>query len=215
MYFLAGIAFLAISAVLNIYEEPSEMQDSIIPKTTTIAEVKENIKMTGTPADNYSPDERKQHCGKPDDKSNRYIQEFEIPTPCTQPLSIITDSDGKVWFAQTNTGNLAMFDPLSEEFIEYPNDKWALGKISMMWGMSYTQDNEIWFTDEANDFLWKFSIPEKTYSKFDFPTNAGKSFPQKITFHDDHFLINDFTRRGMSSFRSLNGGIWMEMTFRR
>jgi len=63
----------------------------------------------------------------------------------------------------------------------------------MIWGMVYTPDHEIWFTDEANDLLWKFSIKEKKYSKFDFPSKGGNSFPQKIEFYDGYFLINDFT----------------------
>lgn len=37
-----------------------------------------------------------------------------------------------------------------------------------MWGIFYTQDDEVWFADEAYGALWKFSIPEKTYSSFDF-----------------------------------------------
>ncbi|MBT8252281.1 MAG: lyase [Nitrosopumilus sp.] len=126
-------------------------------------------------------------------KETPFIKEFEIPTPCTQPLSIITDSNGKVWFLQTNTGNITMFDPISEEFIEYENDLWNLKAVSMMWGIIYTEDNEIWFTDEINDFLWKFSISDKTYSKFPFPGDVKNAFPQKIGYYEGYFMINDFT----------------------
>ncbi|KFM20267.1 Virginiamycin B lyase protein [Marine Group I thaumarchaeote SCGC AAA799-P11] len=62
-----------------------------------------------------------------------------------------------------------------------------------MWGMVITEDNEIWFTDETNDFLWKFSIDEKTYSKMDFPKEIENSFPQKLEYYNGYFLINDFT----------------------
>lgn len=193
LYFIAGIAFFVVTAVLlTIYDEPSVTTEDNVIKTST-PEIKEQVELTGTPADHYSPDERAQHCGNSETKSNQYIQEFEIPTPCTQPLSIIADSDGKIWFAQTNTGNLAMFDPVSEEFTEYENDKWDLKRASMVWGIFYTQDDEIWFTDDAHGSLWKFSIPEKKYFKFDIPTDKGKSYPQKIGFYNDNFVINDFT----------------------
>ena len=195
LYFIAGIAFFVVTAVLlTIYDELSATttEDNVVKNT--IPEIKEQIELTGTPADNYSPDEREQHCGNSNAKSNQYIQEFKIPTPCTQPLSIITDSDGKVWFIQTNTGNLAMFDPISEKFTEYQNDQWNLKRVSMMWGIAYTQeDDEIWFTDEAHDYLWKFSIKDKTYSKIDFPGKTETSFPQKIGYHDGKFIMNDFT----------------------
>lgn len=186
------------AVVLTSYDESSETQNNTskiendVSKTTS--EINEPIKLTGTPADRYPPNEQDQHCGKSDAKSNSYIKEFEIPTPCSQPLSIITDSEGKVWFIQTNTGNLTMFDPESNKFTEYQNDLWALQKVSMMWGIAYTQDDdEIWFTDEVNDFLWKFSIKDKNYSKIDFPGKKETSFPQKIEYHDGYFLINDFT----------------------
>ena len=193
LYFIAGIAFFVVAAILlTIYDESSTTtEDNVV--TTTVPEIKEQVELTGTPADHYSVDEREQHCGNSIAKSNQYIQEFDIPTPCTQPLSIITDSYGKIWFAQTNTGNLAMFDPDSEEFTEYENDLWDLNRASMIWGIFYTQDDEIWFTDDAHGSLWKFSIPEKKYFKFDIPTYKGKPYPQKIGFHNDNFVINDFT----------------------
>ncbi|MFQ5440162.1 MAG: lyase [Nitrosopumilaceae archaeon] len=191
LYFIVGFAILiASSIVITFYDESLEGKEEI---SKTTIEPEEYVEITGTPADNYAPKERDQHCGNSDAKSNHYILEFEVPTPCAQPLSIITDSDGNIWFAQTNTGNLAMFDPVSEEFIEYQNEMWSSDRATMMWGIFYTPDDEIWFTDEANDFLWKFSIPEKKYSKFDFPGKKENSFPQKIEFHNDNFLINDFT----------------------
>jgi len=187
---ISSFVIVIISALMfTINTQSYEQKENSVTSSTPMPE----IEMTGTPADNYPPKEREQHCGISDAKSNTYISEFKVPTPCTQPLSIISDFEGKIWFAQTNTGNLAMFDPKSEEFIEYPNDKWNSNRATMMWGMVYTTDNEIWFTDETNDFLWKFSIPEKKYSKFEFPGNIGKSFPQKIEFYNDYFLINDFT----------------------
>ena len=63
---------------------------STSPTTTT----------TGTPADNYPDDKRTTFCGTGVAKSNRYITEFKVPTVCTQPLAITTDSSGAVWFTE-------------------------------------------------------------------------------------------------------------------
>ena len=193
LYVIAGFAFFIAAAILfAIYDEPSvTIEDDTFE--TDVPKIKEKIELTGTPLDHYPPDEREQHCGNSEAKSNQYIQEFKIPTPCTQPLSITTDSNGKIWFAQTNTGNLAMFDPESGEFTEYENEQWDLKRTSMIWGIFYTQDDEIWFTDDVYGSLWKFSIPEKTYSKFTIPTDKVKPYPQKIELYNDNFVINDFT----------------------
>lgn len=202
---MSGFVFLIIAMVtVTIYYELQKTQGNISEMQENVPEIQENVpeiepktakyvEKTGTPADNYSPDERDSHCGKADAKSNQYIQEFEITTPCTQPLSIITDAEDNVWFVQSNTGNIATFDPVSKEFTEYENDQWGLKKASMMWGIAYTDDNEVWFTDETNDVLWRFSIDDKTYSKFDFPGESKNEFPQKIEYYDNHFFINDFT----------------------
>ena len=190
LIFGGTLTLIGVALGLALYSEFPKDQD---PLPEPISQEIKFVEMTGTPADNYSPDERDQHCGSADAKSTQYIQEFEIPTPCTQPLSIITDSEDKIWIIQTNTGNLTMFDPMSEEFTEYENDQWTLKQPSMMWGIVYTPDNEIWFTDEANGYLWKFSIDNKTYSKFDFPKKSNNSYPQKMGYYEDNFVINDFT----------------------
>ena len=57
-------------------------------------------------------------------RSNEYVKEYKIPTACTQPLAITVDHNGIVWFAQTNTGKVTKFDPLTETFTEYDNPVW-------------------------------------------------------------------------------------------
>ena len=70
----------------------------------------------------YSDDESLQFCSTNEQAmSNEYVKEYKIPTPCTQPLAITVDHNGMVWFAQTNTGKVAKFDPLTETFTEYDN----------------------------------------------------------------------------------------------
>ena len=186
IFFVIGMALLIVLAVtFTILDEPEKTQIEIIEEP--------EIEITGTPADKYAPDEREQHCGSSNAKSNQYIKEFKIPTPCTQPLSIIADDNGKIWFTQTNTGNIAMFDPESEEFTEYPNDMWSVNGASMSWGIAITEDDEIWYTDDKYGAMWRFSIPEETYSMFEIKGKTQKSSPQKIGLYNDNFVINDFT----------------------
>ena len=89
------------------------------------------ITITGTPEDNFPDEQRAQFCGSSDAKSTTYVREFSIPTLCTNPLAVVTDYDGNVWFAETNTGKLAKFDPVSETFTEYDNPLWPIGGRSM------------------------------------------------------------------------------------
>ena len=154
--------------------------------------------VTGTPMDNYPDVQRVQFCGSEDTaKSNHYVKEYKIPTPCTQPLAITSDPIGNLWFTQTNTGQVAKFDPKTEQFTEYYNLRWPMGVNelpvrSMMWGIDYSPDDSIWFTDEATDGVWKFSISDKKYERTDYPT-SGDSLPQRLSVEGSQVIVNDFT----------------------
>src|SRR5579885_1521533 len=87
--------------------------------------------ITNTPADNYPDDKRATFCETGPAKSTKYITEFKIPTACTQPLAIMTDPSGAVWFTESNTGNVGKFDLSSKTFQEFPNTQWQKGEKSM------------------------------------------------------------------------------------
>ena len=153
----------------------------------------EKVTITGTPMDNYPDVQRAQFCGSNEEaKSTRYVTEYKIPTPCTQPLAIVTDTAGNVWFAQTNTGNITKFDPRTETFHEFDNPRWPQGARSMMWGIDYSPDDSLWFTDEAFDSIWKFSIQDESYQRTDYP-RVMDSLPQKLAVDGSMIIVNDFT----------------------
>ncbi len=150
------------------------------------------ITLTGSPADNFPDDQRAQFCGSGNSTSTDYVKEFQIPTPCTNPLAITMDYDGNVWFAETNTGNLGKFIPANETFTEYTNPFWPSGGRSMMWGIDYAPDGSVWYTDEAYDSLWKFSTIDETYQPLQYPSQ-GNSLPQKLQITGSQIIVNDFT----------------------
>jgi len=161
----------------------------------------------------YSDDESLQFCSANEQaRSNEYVKEYKIPTACTQPLAITVDPYGMVWFAQTSTGKVAKFDPLTETFTEYDNSVWEnvekafiVSAIennmeptklrSMMWGIDYFPDGSIWFTDERTDAIWKFSIDTESYDRISYSqTDENKSsLPQKLVIEGSKIIVNDFT----------------------
>ena len=150
------------------------------------------VTVTGTPADNFPDEDRAQFCGSNNPQSTDYVQEFSIPTVCTNPLAIVTDYDGNVWFTQTNTGKIAKFDPTTKIFNEYDNPSWPQGGSSMMWGIDYAPDGNIWFTDDTHDSVWKFSPSEETYDRLAYPSDEN-SLPQKLQVDGSQIIINDFS----------------------
>ena len=151
-----------------------------------------DVTKTGTPADNFPDDQRAQFCGSGDAKSTLFVKEYTIPTPCTNPLAIVADYDGNIWFAQTNTGKLAKFDPQTESFTEFDNPSWPEGGRSMMWGIDYSPDGSVWFTDETYDSLWRFSPDTEKYQRISYPSD-GNSLPQRLKIDGSQIIVNDFT----------------------
>ncbi|MFB5606200.1 MAG: lyase [Nitrosarchaeum sp.] len=150
------------------------------------------VVLTGTPADNFPVAQREQFCGSGNAKSTVFIKEYSIPTVCTNPLAIVTDYNGNVWFAQSNTGKLAKFDPIKNSFTEFDNPMWPKNGRSMIWGIDYSPDGSIWYTDESFDSVWQFSIADKKYQRIDYPS-TGDSLPQKLKVYGSQIVINDFT----------------------
>jgi virginiamycin B lyase len=165
----------------------------------------EQITTTGTPADNFPDEQRPRFCGTGDAKSNAYVTEFKIPTACTQPLAITVDQQGAVWFAQTNTGKIAKFDPESEYFTEYSNPLWPEMGRSMMWGMDYSYDGNIWYTDDAHNSIWKFSTADGSYQRIEYPAN-GDSLPQHLKIKSSQIILNDFYGGKISFFDTRQTG---------
>ncbi len=150
-----------------------------------------DVTLTGTPADNFSEEQRSKFCGTGNAKSNNYVKEYKIPTDCTLPQAITTDPQGNIWFVESNTGNLAKFDPVLESFTEYENSLWPKTEHSMMWGMDYAPDGTIWFTDEKYNSVWKFNIQDAEYQRIPFPSEDN-SYPQRLEIHGSKLIINDF-----------------------
>ena len=217
--FFAIVAGIMLSSGVTIAINPAQwFGDSFLvdEKCVEIPTVEEldafDLDALGLELD-YSGDEERQFCSANESNaSNEYVKEYKIPTACTQPLAITVDHSGMVWFAQTNTGKVAKFDPLTETFTEYTNPVWeqiekmfVLSSIennmeptklrSMIWGIDYLPDGSIWFTDENTDAIWKFSIDTESYSRISYSKmdEDSSSLPQKLVIEGSKIIINDFT----------------------
>ena len=156
--------------------------------------------MTGTPMDNFPDDQRATFCGGSDAKSTSYVQEYKIPTLCTQPLAIKVAPDGNVWFVESNVGQIAKFDPISEKFTEFENDMWPEGARTMSWGMDYSSDGTMWYTDGSFDTLWRFDTIGETYDAVSYPPSEDGSLPQKLAIRGSNIIVNDFTGSKITFF---------------
>ena len=231
--FFAVVAGIMLSSGVTIAINPGQWFD--VDDSSTIADITDeeldtfDLDSLGLDL-GYNAAESLQFCSTNDQPmSNKYVKEYKIPTVCTQPLAITVDHEGTVWFAQTNTGKIAKFDPITEAFTEYDNAVWEeieklmiLNAIendmqpiklrSMMWGMDYFSDGSIWYTDEATDSIWKFSIDEEFYDVISYREaheDSIQSLPQKLVLEGSKIIINDFAAGKLSflDYAQMNQGL--------
>ncbi len=199
---LIAISFMAVFALSTIaVVSPSVFKFNNLDNS--------QVERTGTPKDNYPPDKWTTFCQSENEtRATKYIKEFKIPTLCTQPLSITTDPSGNVWFTETNTGNIAEFNPTTNSFQEFKNPLWQKGEKSMTWGIYYEPDGSIWFSDSRQNLIWKFNTQTKDYISFVFPKTSGQSegFPQMLKAAGSDLVVNDFTGRKISIFSTNQTG---------
>jgi virginiamycin B lyase len=111
------------------------------------------------------------------------MEEHYIPLTCSQPVGITVDSDNKIWFVATWSGYLVVFDPDLRQFVDFieiPNWKTKGTFGSMVWGMEFDMEGNLWFTDQVNDAIWRYFVAEKKFEMYKVP--AIGSYPQGITF---------------------------------
>lgn len=123
--------------------------------------------------------ERKPLCGDGKINSSSYFKEYLIPTPCSKPIGIAVDNQGKVWFAETSSGKIGVFDPGAQSFREFGIPFRSIGGSNPeVWHMLLDRKNNLWFTDSTNNLIWKFSIASEQFEKYRIPTNG--SFPIQL-----------------------------------
>ncbi|MGZ8882031.1 MAG: Vgb family protein [Nitrososphaeraceae archaeon] len=142
---------------------------------------------------------KNQFCGinsKPN--SNQYIKEIKLNNECEMPLAIIYDDNVEgLWYISTKQGSLILYQPESHIFTKYDIPTWPSRNnpidSSQVWDLKLDPSNEnLWFTDEKQNLIWKFSKQNKEFEHFKIPeTNLsfGTIYPVSIDFDNNGHIF--------------------------
>ena len=138
---------------------------------------------------------KSQFCGinsKPN--SNQYVKEIKLNNECEMPLAIIYDDSVEgIWYISTKQGSLNLYQPERQIFTKYDIPLWLSRDnpidSSQVWDLKLDPSNEnLWFTDEKQNLIWKFSKQKKEFEHFKIPeTNLsfGTIYPVSIDFDNN------------------------------
>ena len=128
-----------------------------------------------------------QFCGQNSrPNSSILVIEYPLPAPCEMPLAVGVDSQSQsIWYISTKNGTLGSYDMITDSFgeeQEIPN--WPARKnptmSSQVWDLDVDNMGNIWFTDELQNAIWRFSNDTKSFEMFPVPEKPeafGTTYP--------------------------------------
>ena len=129
--------------------------------------------------------------------SNYFVTEFKVPETCSIPIAITYDNvDNKVWFVSTRNGTLFEFDPNEQTFESYRIPFWYSRDLpagnSWSWDLKLDNTkNNLWFTDEKLNSLWKFDKIEKKFYNYPIPFQSeffSTAYPISLGFENNNSM---------------------------
>jgi len=142
---------------------------------------------------------KNQFCGinsKPN--SNEYVKEIKLDKECEMPLAIAYDDSVEgLWYISTKQGSLILYQPDRQIFTKYDIPIWLSRDkpidSSQVWDLKLDPSNEnLWFTDEKQNLIWKFNKEKKEFEHFKIPeTNLsfGTIYPVSIDFDNNGHIF--------------------------
>jgi virginiamycin B lyase len=112
--------------------------------------------------------------------SNAHITEYVLPSDCEIPLGIAVEGD-TVWYVSTKQGTLGSYNSADGNFEEFPVPSWPARSdptgISQVFAVRLDDSGEnVWFTDDKSNLLWRFNKSSGTFDKFISPAVGPISF---------------------------------------
>jgi virginiamycin B lyase len=133
-----------------------------------------------------------QFCGNnTNPNSNQYVTEYVLPTRCEMPLGIAVDNNAtKVWYISTKNGRLGSYNIKENRFDqEHTIPIWKSRQnpidSSQVWTVKVDRENNIWFTDEKQNSIWRYNNLLKTFEFFNIPgisESFGTTYPVSLDF---------------------------------
>jgi virginiamycin B lyase len=111
--------------------------------------------------------------------SNEFVTEYKLPGTCEMPLGIGV-TDGKVWYISTENGTIGAYNIKQNSFAkEVPIPIWKSRlnhlDFSQVWAIKPDGKGNIWFTDEKQNAIWKYTESSQTFEMYKVPS-APKAF---------------------------------------
>jgi virginiamycin B lyase len=183
VYGTIAIIVIIIAYYVVLFKAPNNNINNAMNSNNSTAQLIANSRATAL--EQY----QKQFCGiNSVPHANDYITEYKLPASCEMPLGILVDGQaGKVWYVSTKHGTLGSYNIAAHKFDKELNIPiWNVRSIptdnSQVWSVKEDKTGNIWFTDEKQNAIWRYS---KSAGGFEIPETSkefGTAYPVSIDF---------------------------------
>ena len=105
------------------------------------------------------------------------FKEYKLPTTDSGPFGLLFDQSGKMWFTQTQIGQIGYIDLQTDEIREIPPPE----PFSILETLTFDKDGNIWISEhDENGGIIKFNPILETYEKI--PASDTTALPNDPTF---------------------------------
>ena len=185
-YGVIGIIVVILTAYVVFRAPNNNVISSNNPNLQSTAQLIANSRAAAI--DQY----QKQFCGLNSiPHSNNYITEYKLPSTCEMPLGILVDDQlAKVWYVSTKHGTLGSYNLATHKFDkEVAIPVWNVRNIptdnSQVWSVKEDKSGNIWFTDEKQNAIWRYSKSVGGFEMYKVPEMSkafGTTYPISIDF---------------------------------
>ncbi len=94
---------------------------------------------------------------------------LEPPTPGQGARRVWTDSQGRIWVSEWNTGVLALFDPVTEQWREWP----LPASNAQAYALYVDELDMVWLSDFGSNSIVRFDPESELFESFPLPSASG------------------------------------------
>lgn len=186
VYGTIGIIAVIIVSYVVLFKAPNNNINNAMSSSNSTAQLIANSRAAAL--EQY----QKQFCGLNSiPHSNNYITEYKLPATCEMPLGILVGNQaGKVWYVSTKQGTVGSYDLATHKFDKELNIPiWKVRSIptdnSQVWSVTEDKSGNIWFTDEKQNAIWRYSKSAGGFDMYKVPEMSkefGTTYPVSIDF---------------------------------
>jgi virginiamycin B lyase len=191
VYGVIGIIVVIVTAYVVLIRAPNNNINSNVISSNN-SNLQSTAQLIATSRAAAIEQYQKQFCGLNSiPHSNNYITEYNLPSTCEMPLGILVDDQlAKVWYVSTKHGTLGSYDLATHKFDkELTIPVWNVRNIptdnSQVWSVKEDKSGNIWFTDEKQNAIWRYSKSVGGFEMYKVPEMSkafGTTYPVSIDF---------------------------------